>query len=306
VPQDGIPVRELAKLAPAGEPVYKGMRRWGYITIKPADGDPRRRPPKRDLIVGPSQAGLAAAALWRGLPDEIERRWRARLADAAIDELGGALSDVVDQFPDELPRFLPWLGYPQRSRLHARPQVVRQAPGPAFAGGLELPALLSRALLVFAVDYEAGAEVPLPLAANVLRVLTREGVRVRDLPGRAGVAREWMATMTGRLAKAGVVAVVEDPGAARGKLVRLTELGARGLDEYARRTAEVEREWAARYGEDEVAALRAALDPLAAGEEPPLFAGLHGNRDGWRAKAPPRQALPHYPVMRLGGFPDAA
>jgi hypothetical protein len=38
-----------------------------------------------------------------------------------------------------------------------------------------------------------------------------------------------------------------------------------------------------------------------------LLAGLEADRDGWRARAPRRSALPHYPLLaRGGGFPDGA
>lgn len=54
-------------------------------------------------------------------------------------------------------------------------------------------------------------------------------------------------------------------------------------------------------------ALRQALEPLAAGDPPPLFAGLEPYPDGWRAQSPPPAILPHYPMtLHRGGYPDGA
>jgi hypothetical protein len=56
-----------------------------------------------------------------------------------------------------------------------------------------------------------------------------------------------------------------------------------------------------------VTALRQALEPLAAGDPPRLFAGLEPYPDGWRARVPAPAALPHYPMtLHRGGYPDGS
>ena len=71
--------------------------------------------------------------------------------------------------------------------------------------------------------------------------------------------------------------------------------------------AAVERDWRARLGDARVTALRAALESLAAGDPPPLWAGLEPYPDGWRARRPPLATLPHFPVtLHRGGYPDGS
>jgi hypothetical protein len=54
-------------------------------------------------------------------------------------------------------------------------------------------------------------------------------------------------------------------------------------------------------------ALRASLEPLAAGDPPPLFAGLEPYPDNWRASVRPPVILPHFPmVLHRGGYPDGS
>ena len=55
------------------------------------------------------------------------------------------------------------------------------------------------------------------------------------------------------------------------------------------------------------AALRASLEPLAAGQPPPLFGGLEPYPDNWRAVARRPDVLPHFPmVLHRGGYPDGS
>jgi DNA-binding MarR family transcriptional regulator len=144
----------------------------------------------------------------------------------------------------------------------------------------------------------------------VVRILTDEGVRARDLPRLAGVAKEAMDNMVGRLEKRGYVVVEPDPAAGRGKLVRLTPKGLRAQAAYLRRTGAIEERWRVQHGEVEVANLRASLEQLVG--EPdfdpsPLWAGLQPPPGGWRASVRKPDCLPHYPlVTHRGGFPDGS
>ena len=65
--------------------------------------------------------------------------------------------------------------------------------------------------------------------------------------------------------------------------------------------------WRARFGDDVIAAVRRSLEPLAAGDPPPLFAGLEPHPDNWRAKTRPLTVLPHFPMtLHRGGYPDGS
>ena len=54
-------------------------------------------------------------------------------------------------------------------------------------------------------------------------------------------------------------------------------------------------------------ALRASLEPLAAGQPAPLFGGLEPYPDNWRALVRRPDVLPHFPmVLHRGGYPDGS
>ena len=63
----------------------------------------------------------------------------------------------------------------------------------------DLPTLLARALMSFRAEFETGSAVPLPVSANVLRVLSADGVALRDVPRRAGVSKEAVSVSVGWL-----------------------------------------------------------------------------------------------------------
>jgi DNA-binding MarR family transcriptional regulator len=318
VDDDGVTVRELSRRPGVPRWAFDGMRRWGYVTIAPAPDDERSKPPKGELQVSLRPAGRRAAAIWGGLPAVIETRWRERFGADAVIALRGPLEAILAQVNEDLPRYLVGGGYEMfagsdqaaaraRGRELARPSSQERSTPPEV---LDLSALLSQALLVFARDYESGRRVALALNANVLRILTEEGVPRRELPRRAGVAKEIMNMMVGRLEKRGYVVVEPDPAAARGKRVRLTPQGRRVQLAYPGRVAMVEAEWRGRYGEGPVSSLRQALERLVdpAGEErSPLRRGLEPPPTGWRASVREPDCLPHYPlVTHRGGYPDGS
>jgi hypothetical protein len=79
------------------------------------------------------------------------------------------------------------------------------------------------------------------------------------------------------------------------------------LDEYLALTVGIEAQWRTRFGPGRVSALRAALEPLAVGDPPPLVAGLAPYPDNWRARTEPASVLPHYPMtLHRGGYPDGS
>jgi DNA-binding MarR family transcriptional regulator len=320
VGDDGITVRELSSRPGVPRWAFDGMRRWGYVTIAPAPDDQRSKPPQGELRVGLRPAGRRAAAIWRELPAVIETRWRERFGPEAVIALREPSEAILAQVNEDLPLYLVGGGYEMfaggdqaaararaRGRVLARPSSEGESAPPE---ALDLSALLSQALLVFARDYESGRRVALALNANVLRILTEEGVPRRELPRRAGVAKDIMNVMLGRLEKRGYVVVEPDPAAARGKRVRLTPQGRKAQLSYPGRVAMVEAEWRGRYGEAPVSSLRQALERLVdpGGEErSPLWRGLKPPPTGWRASVRESECLPHYPlVTHRGGYPDGS
>ena len=299
LPDEGITVAQLLGRARTGTNL-DGMRRWGYVMFTPEAGRP-----KPDTLIRPTAWGSAARGTWQEVTMQVEDRWRDRLGTDAFTALRAALAGVVAHLDPALPDCLPIL----RHGLFSRPDPAASAPGHTAlpAGDLPLWALLSRTLLAFAAQYEAGPGPSLAVSANVLRVLDGRGVPSSDVPALAGVSRESVAMAAGWLRGAGLVTEGPDPAGGRRKVTRLTPRGAAARDEYPVRAAEVERDWRARFGDATVSALRRSVAPLLAGDPPPLAAGLAPYPDNWRARRPAPGTLPHYPMaLHRGGYPDGS
>jgi hypothetical protein len=200
----------------------------------------------------------------------------------------GSVAGLIARFDIDLPDCLPILGYGLFSKTSYR---ARRAP----TGRLPLSALLSQALLAFALEFERESELSLAICANVLRVLDEKGVRVRDLPLLTGVSKESIAMALGILRK-GNIAVVEQ------NVARLTPKGREAQDVYHRLIGIIEERWEARFGRDTIRTLRELLEHFAGDHR-----GLEPYPDGWRASIRKPNTLPHYPmVLHRGGFPDGS
>jgi DNA-binding MarR family transcriptional regulator len=312
----GVPLRELDDLARMTN--LAGLERWGYIAVRPDPADPRPAPPRRDWIVAPTAAGRRAQEVWQPLAGVIEDRWRARFGVGEITALRDALAVLVDQVDAELPPYLPVV----RHDLTADISRFRARPSALGASGREpdLSVLLAQVLLAFTLDFERESPVSLAASANALRVLSDDGIRVRDLPRLTGVSKEALSMAVGILARRGYAVVQPDP-AGRGKRVRLTPPGRSAQDDYASLLAAVERRWLTRFGTEQIGALRRALRAIREKRDdggPRLAEGLRPYPDGWRAHPPflsqtkavlndPAGALPRHPmVLHRGGWPDGS
>jgi DNA-binding MarR family transcriptional regulator len=175
-----------------------------------------------------------------------------------------------------------------------------------------LPTALSQALIAFTIEYEEGSGLSLAMSADVVRVLSADGVPVRDLPARSGVSKEAITAAVGFLQRNGCAAVEPDP-ASRSKLVRLTEQGLAAQAQHVRLARAVELRWRKRLDGDFDRLAKA----LITGRQ--LALGLQPYPDGWRAArnpyrartqavlADPASALPRYPmVLHRGGYPDGS
>ena len=311
----GVPLRELSGLARITN--LPGLERWGYVVVEPDPADRRARPPRSAWVVRPTAAGQRAQQVWRPLAGLIEQRWQARFGADHMGSLTARLQALVSQFSLELPCYLPVTGVSKQD-LGAPLAAGRGGGGAAQP---DLSVLLSQALLMFTIDFERESDLSLALSANVLRVLSAEGVRVRDLPLRAGVSKEAASLSVGFLERHGHIVVEPDPAASRTKLARLTPQGGRTLDAGRRLLGGIEERWRAQHGPDTVRALRESLLRLfdqPAGERPRISEGLAPHPDGWRAHPPyltqttamirdPAGTLPHHPmVSHRGGFPDGS
>jgi hypothetical protein len=222
-----------------------GMRRWGYITI---DGTARKvhdGRPGPGAVLRATAAGLRAREIWRPLPALIEQRWHERFGADQLGRLRDPLTSMVSRLDPGLPDCLPILGA----------ALLSQGPDPGLPPrpdgtapqALPLSALLSRALLSFAVEYEREAGLSLAVAANVLRVLGTEGTRLRDLPALTGTSRASVRWALGILTRGDLAAEEPDPAASRGQVARLTARGLAAQRLYHDLAGEIERRWHDRY-----------------------------------------------------------
>ena len=302
LPDDGITIAELRRRARTGTNL-DGMRRWGYVTFTPDPGRGKR--PRQDAVIAPTAWGIAARDAWPGVTAAVESRWLDRLGDAGFTALRSALGAVVARLDPALPDCLPILRYGLVSAVDQ--DKAGFPPSAVPAADLPLWALLSRTLLAFAAQYEAEPGPSIAIGANVLRVLTEAGVRGKDIGVLAGVSKESVAMALGVLSKSGLVTEGPDPAGSRYRVVALTPGGVLARDSYPALAADVERDWRTRYGDELVTVLRSALSALAAGDPPPLFAGLEPYPDNWRASVRPAMTLPHYPMtLHRGGYPDGS
>ncbi|HEY3765194.1 MAG TPA: hypothetical protein VGL44_08545 [Gaiellales bacterium] len=304
VGEDGIPARELRSRAFVSAKTLRSrlgaLSRWRYVTVG------------LDEVVRLTPAGRRARVVWLALAAEIEARWCERFGCDRVEELRGALAPVLADAGHGLPAALPIVAYALFSEVVPGPGPVAREPLP----DLDVSVLLARALLVLTLEFERDSRLSLPMCADGLRVLGSEPVRVRDLPRAGGGSKEAMAIIAGHLARVKLAAVEPDPGAARGKVVRLTARGLAARAAYARRLAGVEEHLRERIGAAAVDRLRQALEALLA--DPAFADGLVPPAGGWRGQPPylahterliadPRGALPHQPLMlHRGGFPDGA
>jgi hypothetical protein len=316
LPQDGLPARDLARLAmltPRGARLMltRMSSWWGYLTVRPDPADTRARPPAADLLVCPTSAGRQAQRIWEPLAGEIEGRWRDRFGEDETGALRGALDGVVAQLDPGLPDFLPV--------FELAPGRARQQPA-GDGRQLPLPALLSKVLLALALDFEresglslgqytADGASRLAISASVLRVLGPGPVRVSAVPALTGVAKMTTDNWIGSLGQHGYLGTGPDPAAPRQRAAWLTPRGEAARELYIRWSEAIESQFSQRNPAGPVAALVKSAGRLVSGKsgQSPLWAGIEPYPGGWRAQVPRPATLPHYPVLsHRGGFPDGS
>ena len=301
VDEDGTTVRDLQRRL---EMPSKNMRVWltrlgewwGYIVIKP------------NATVIPTPGGRRAIETWRTLESLIEKRWRERFGQDAIDRLCEALVTIVSQIKVPLPDSLPILGYGLFSK---GPEDAQSAlADPATINTLPLASLLSKVLLSFAIAFEQESEVSLAISANLLRLADEDGVEVSDLPRLSGVSKEAIAMALSFLGKRGYAVIQPKSNDGRKRVLMLTPKGRKAQDKYRQLLSAIEERWQARFGKRAIGRLRESLEQLVIGpaeQQSPLFRGLEPYPEGWRASVPKPEVLPDYPmVLHRGGFPDGS
>lgn len=316
---DGTPVRDLQAMACISEPAIKSrlhhLEWWRYLTLAPDPADTRAKPRYRDLLVHLTSGGKRARDEWKPLNTLIDKRWRTRFGKAVIDELTGALRSIVSGVEGDQPDYLPVVDFPGGFPVKLLPSEDPLPQKRIAVDRLDISALLSRALLALALDFESESDVSITIAANVLRVVPEAGAATRDLPLRGGVAKEGVTVALNFLSKNGFLKI----GSEKDKVVRLTAKGKDAQKTYAATVERIEKQWERTFGKPVVSSLRNALQAL---EEPGksgrsgLAEGIEPRAGAWRTDkryarqteaylSDPRGSLPHYPfISHRGGFPD--
>jgi methyltransferase (TIGR00027 family) len=295
-----VTVAELTRLARTGIDL-DGMRRWGYLTVDGSakaarTGTGRLKHASQDAVLRATVAGQRAREIWAPLPALIEDRWRERYGAAEIGRLRDSLQVIAGQLDPGLPDCLPILG----PGLFGRKLDPAPPPPELTREALPLNALLSRALLAFATEFERDWDLSLAVSANVLRVLTAEGIQLRDLPVLTGIAQETISVAMGVLQRMRIADTVTD---GRRKVARLTPEGADAQRSYREHLASCEQRWREGLDPAAVRTVQGVLAFLA----PSLLAATAPYPDGWRASARRPVILPHYPmVTHRGGYPDGS
>jgi hypothetical protein len=187
-----------------------GMERWGYVLVQPDPADSRPKPARSSWVIRATAAGRKAQDVWRPLFGAIEKRWEGRFGKDEIDQLRESLWVLVSRIDVDLPDCLPILGYGLFSKGPDRERRTAGGARDGIGSRLSLPALLSRALLQFAIEFERESDLSLAISANLVRVLDEKGVRVRDLPLLTGVSKEALAAAMGVLQKKRAAVVESD------------------------------------------------------------------------------------------------
>jgi DNA-binding MarR family transcriptional regulator len=92
-----------------------------------------------------------------------------------------------------------------------------------------------------------------------------EGSRLTDLADRSGLTKQAVGEAVAELELLGYLERVPDPEDGRAKIIKLTPRGVDAARMGRRLFAEIENDWAARYGEERVALLRELVEEIAAG-----------------------------------------
>ena len=305
VPDEGISLRELSTKAgyPYGKahPCVAGMLRWRFVTELP-NKEGKKKQTRSDYCGHTGRT--ACGRVLETLASKIETRWDKRFGNAKILELKKALVDLVDRFDIQLPHYFPVLGHLDGMRAYLPIEPDSDSPQK-----LALPNIMSKVVHRYTLSIEEGSEVSLVHRANVLRILTPDGIPVRQVPQLAGISKEALKMAYGFLMKSGHV--VEEPSTSgRGKQLRLTKKGIKEQARYDELHEAMEKRWEDEYSAEILSRLRKSLDAILESDvegESPLFQGLAPVPGTWRAEIPKLTQLPHHPmVLHRGGWPDGS
>jgi hypothetical protein len=290
VPPEGISLRDLRACPGVSEGQLGGKNpgviRWGYVTLSGG-------------VVRPTKyLREASEKVFPRLPDLVEAKWAEHLGAGAVHQLNEVLGGLLSQVDQELPHYLPQVDELMWTRWGS------SAPRAEAVGDLKLVDRLAQVLLLYTLEHESASEVPLTMAANLVRVIDDEGTRTADLVRRSGISKEAMGFLTGWRQRPRL-SVESSP-----RTLTLTAAGRSAKTDYEALARTVEQSWAKRFHGNVIGRLRSALeqvvvDPTLA--RSPLAQLVKAPEGCWRSWVKAPETLPHFPmILHRGGYPDGA
>jgi hypothetical protein len=201
-------------------------------------------------IVRLTSYGSVLAVRCKNLLQSAEDVWQTKVGLHVSNQLRTALEDLVAAFPLEHPHYPASYGLAD-ARITGG-NGVDWTPvyrtGTNTVSHLSLSALLSQALVAFAMQYEELSPVALSLSADVIRQIPAEGRPLQELGRSPGVSA---------LIRHGFIRVSGSRGR---EIALLTKNGLKVHGEYEKRIHTVATSWQRQFGKHRVAALIFALE----------------------------------------------
>lgn len=196
--------------------------------------------------------GSQVACRWKSLQGAAEERWRTQIGFNPTDKLRASLEEVVARMPLEHPHYPASYGVADARITGGNGQDWKAVPRQRgdTVSYLPLSALLSQALVAFAMKYEEKSPVALSLSTAVIRRVPPEGRPVYGIGYSVGISA---------LDRHGFVQVSTVNGK---EMVYLTSKGFAVSEAYEGWICEVETEWCKEFGTQVVTPLRRALEAI--------------------------------------------
>ena len=241
-----IDIREL----PVGLRLSKRAVRTRLSTVVRRGWVEERKTDRGGGLVCLTSYGSEAADRWKSVQQSAEDMWQNRVGLDVSNQLRTSLEALVAAFPLEHPHYPASYGFADASitggnGVDWKPVHRTRAD---MVSNLPLSALVSQAMVAFAMQYEELSPVALSLSASVILQIPTEGRPLQELgrsPGVAALIRHGFVHASG-------------PGGR--EIAWLTTRGLEVHRLYEKRIHTVETNWQRQFGKDRVAALVCALE----------------------------------------------
>ncbi|MGH9617062.1 MAG: hypothetical protein ACRD28_10005 [Acidobacteriaceae bacterium] len=204
----------------------------------------------RHEVVRLTPRGASAVARWTILRRTVEDCWKAAVGIKRSVSLRTSLEELVAALPLELPHYPASYGAADASITGGHGKDWKAVPraGGDTTSDLPISALVSQALVAFAMEYEEQSPVALSLSTQVIRRIPAEGQPLHVIGQSPGVAA---------LIRHGFMRVSNRGGS------KVAFLTLRGLDvqrAYEPRIYGIETAWRQKFGDSLITELRRSLE----------------------------------------------